>query len=112
MCSIPYRPSLYWNESQVVWSYEIVEADARHHQVSSPPVYSPALHPLMQSLQTTLANIDCEQELELAKLSRSTAPVSVKARVLAGINQRHHERRGPYAHQLAIFRQDIRSQAT
>jgi len=68
---------------------------------ASPRIYSPSVEPLMQSLMATLANIDCEHELEVAKLGRSIAPVSVKARVLAGLNQRHEERRGAlYSHPL------------
>src|SRR5215210_571508 len=78
---------------------------------ASPRIYSPSVEPLMQSLMATLANIDCEHELEVAKLGRSIAPVSVKARVRAGLNQRHEERRERYARDLAMLEQRVLSQA-
>ena len=84
----------------------MVEADARHHQVSSPPVYSPALQPLMQSLQTTLANIDCEREHEITRVNRS-APASLKPHLLAKLKMRHRERREPYVRQLAMLQQGL-----
>ena len=85
----------------------MVEADARHHQVSSPPVYSPALQPLMQSLLITLANIDFEHEHEIAKVTRSSAQASFKPHLLAKLKQRHRERREPYVQQLAVLKQRL-----
>jgi hypothetical protein len=71
------------------------------------PTRTPPVQPVLHSLLTTLANIDCEHELEVAKVGRSTAPASVKARVLAGINQRHRERREPYARDVAMLQQPV-----
>ena len=76
-----------------------------------PRMCRPEIEPLMQSLLATLANIDCEHELEAAKLGRSTVSVSVKSRVLAGLNQRYEERREPYVRHLETLHQRIRSQA-
>jgi hypothetical protein len=83
--------------------------DAGHEPSGRVP--SQNVEPLLQSLRATLANMDCEHEAEIAKLGRSTAPASVKSRVLAGINQRHRERREPYAHHLRRLQERAEFQA-
>jgi hypothetical protein len=87
----------------------MVKGDARSSQARSPQVYSPALQPLMQSLLTTLANIDCEHEREIAKAGRSSAQASFKSHLLAKLKQRHRERREPYVQQIAILKQRMHS---
>ena len=74
-----------------------------HEKDRAAPVYSPALLPLMQSLLTTLANIDAEHEHEVGRVTRSTAPASLKPHLLAKLTERHRERREPYVQQLAIL---------
>ena len=86
-------------------SSEVLDAFDTTREEAPPRRHSPSVLPLLESLRATLANIDWEHEHEVAKLRRSTAPASVKTRVLAGIDQRHKDRREPYARHLAILQQ-------
>ena len=74
-----------------------------HEQDQAAPVYPPSLLPLMQSLLTTLANIDAEHEHEVEQVTRSSPPASLKPHLLAKLIERHRERRAPYVQQLAIL---------
>ena len=74
-----------------------------HEQDRVAPVYSPSLLPLMQSLLATLANLDAEHAHEVGRITRSTAPASLKPHLLAQLTERHRERRRPYVQQLAIL---------
>ena len=74
-----------------------------HEADRAAPVSSPALLPLMQSLLATLANLDAEHAHEVGRITRSTAPASLKPHLLAKLTERHRERRAPYVQQLAIL---------
>ena len=74
-----------------------------HEQDRVVPVYSPSLLPLMQSLLTTLANLDCEHEHEVGRITRSSTPASLKPHLLAKLTERHRERRAPYVGHLALL---------
>ena len=73
------------------------------------PVYSPSVLPLMQSLLATLANIDFEHEHEVERVTRSSAPASLKAHLLAKLTERHRERRTPYVGELAVLQGRVHS---
>jgi hypothetical protein len=62
----------------------------------------------MQSLLTTLANLDCEHEHEVGRVTRSSTPASLKPHLLAKLTERHRERRKPYVQQLAILNASAR----
>ncbi len=73
-----------------------------HETDRAAPVYSPSFLPLMQSLLTTLANLDAEHEHEVGRVTRASAPASLKPHLLAKLTERHRERRQPYAQHLAF----------
>ncbi|QRM34247.1 hypothetical protein [Microvirga sp. VF16] len=58
---------------------------------------------LIAILSTTLANIDVEYELELARI-RVTAKPNLTAMIMDTVRQRHVERRTPYVRQIAELR--------
>jgi hypothetical protein len=66
-------------------------------------MYSPTLQPLLQSLLSTLADIDFDYELEREKLSGTSQDNTLKIRALEKLRSRHRERREPYIQQLAIL---------
>ena len=82
-----------------------------HEQDRVAPVYSPALLPLMQSLLTTLANLDCEHEHEVGRVTRSSTPASLKPHLLAKLTERHRERRQPYVRHLALLQGRVHSRS-
>jgi hypothetical protein len=76
---------------------------------SLPPMYSPDLQPLLQSLLATLADIDFGCEHEREKLSKRLADAHLKTRLLEKLKARYCERRQPYIEQLAILHERIQS---
>ena len=82
-----------------------------HEKDRVTPIYSPSLLPLMQSLLATLANIDAEHEHEVERATRSSAPASLKAHLLAKLSERHRERRAPYVRQLAVLEGRVHSRS-
>ena len=82
-----------------------------HEADRAAPVYSPSLLPLMQSLLATLANLDAEHEHEVGRITRSTAPASLKPHLLAKLIERHRERRAPYVRHLALLQRRIHSRS-
>jgi hypothetical protein len=82
-----------------------------HEQDRAAPVYSPALLPLMQSLLATLANIDCEHTHEVGRITRSSAPASLKPHLLAKLTERHRERRAPDVGHLALLKGRVHSRS-
>jgi len=75
--------------------------------VHSSRMYSPTLQPLLQSLLSTLADIDFDYELEREKLSDAAQDNTLKMRALEKLKSRHRERREPYIQQLAILQRRI-----
>ena len=71
----------------------------------APRMYSHNIQPLLQSLLSTLADIDFDYELEREKLSNSSPDTGSKIRALEKLNARHRERREPYIQQLAVLQQ-------
>jgi hypothetical protein len=87
-------------------------ADNQHppdsrRQGPSPRMYSPALQPLLQSLLSTLADLDLAYDREREKLSVSMKDASLRTRALEKLKQHHHERREPYLQQLAMLQDRI-----
>jgi hypothetical protein len=72
---------------------------------SQPKMYSPAIKPLLQSLLSTLADIDFEYEKEKERISKSSPDLNLKIRVLEKLKSQHQERRMPYIQQLAILQE-------
>ena len=70
-------------------------------------MHSPAVQPLLQSLLSTLANMDFEYERERQKIGETTKDANLKKRVLAKLTEQHCERREPYIQQLAILQDRI-----
>ena len=70
-----------------------------------PEIYSPTVQPLLQSLLSTLADIDFEYEQARNKVSNSSPDLNLKIRVLEKLKAQHQERRMPYIQQLAILQE-------
>ena len=68
-------------------------------------IYSPATQPLLQSLLSTLADIDFEYEQQKEKVARSSTDLNLRIRVLERLKAQHQERRTPYIQQLAILQE-------
>lgn len=68
-------------------------------------MYSPTLQPLLQSLLSTLADIDFAYECEREKLSKSSPDFNLKIRVLERLKLQHQARRTPYLQQLAMLQE-------
>lgn len=73
-----------------------------HHK---PRMYSPATQPLLQSLLSTLADIDFEYEQAKEKISKNSPDMNLKIRVLEKLRAQHQERRTPYIRQLAVLQE-------
>ena len=73
--------------------------------LNQPRMYSPATQPLLQSLLSTLADIDFEYEKARDKVSQNSPDLNLKIRVLEKLKAQHHERRLPYIQQLAILQE-------
>jgi len=71
----------------------------------APRMYSPATRPLLQSLLSTLADIDLEYEQAKEKISKNSPDLNLRIRVLEKLKAQHHERRTPYMQQLAVLQE-------
>ena len=86
------------------------EGNLRVIQSEPQPRVCPAnIQPLMQTLLATLADIDFEHERELEKLNKSDAEPSLKATIIARLDQRHREKRQPYIEELTALETRMRS---
>ena len=71
-------------------------------------VYTPELQPILQSLLSTLADLDFAYEQERERLiANDTQNQVVRKRALERLNERHHERREPYIRQLEAIQAKI-----
>jgi hypothetical protein len=75
-----------------------------------PRMYSPTLQPLLQSLLSTLADIDFAYERECEKISKSSPDINLRIRVLEKLKAQHHARRSPYLQQLAALQEKMTSE--
>lgn len=64
-------------------------------------MYSSDILPVMQSILSTLANIDYEHDCELEQLENSQTPLEIKNHIAAKLKERHRERREAYVQHLA-----------
>jgi hypothetical protein len=81
-----------------------------HRVEESPPrrVYSPELQPLLQSLLSTLADLDFAYEQERERLiADETSNLVVRKRALERLNERHHEQCEPYIRHLEAIQERI-----
>jgi hypothetical protein len=67
--------------------------------------YSSDVLPLMQSLLSTLADIDFGHQYELEKLDRSSSDARTKRQIRNRLIAEHQQRRAPYVSQLGRFRE-------
>ncbi len=70
-----------------------------------PRLYSPATQPLLQSLLSTLADIDFEYEQAKENISKNSPDLNLRIRVLEKLKSQHHERRMPYIRELAVLQE-------
>jgi hypothetical protein len=68
-------------------------------------IYSPDLQPLVQTLLSTLADIDFNYEIERERLNNTSPDINLKLNALEKLKARHRERREPYIQQLAALQQ-------
>ena len=76
-----------------------------------PRVYSADMQPLIQSLLSTLADIDFAYESDIDVVQNSTTDEVLKRKVLGKLHGQHCERREPYLRQLASLEDRIRKLA-
>ena len=67
---------------------------------------------LLQSLLTTLRNMDFEYEREREQIESSARDAGMRLRMLERLREFHVERREPYVRQIAILQQRSLSDAT
>ena len=72
--------------------------------------YSPDNVVLLQSMLTTLADLDFAYEQERERVSRSTEDVNLRARMLQKLRDHHRERREPYIRHLTVLQERIMPQ--
>lgn len=72
---------------------------------NKPGMYSPDTQPLLQSLLSTLANIDFEYEQAKDKISKSSPDLNLRIKVLEKLKAQHQERRMPYIQHLAALQE-------
>lgn len=72
-------------------------------------MYSPTLQPLLQSLLSTLADIDFAYECEREKISKTSPDINLRIRVLEKLKAQHQARRSPYLQQLAMLQEQMTS---
>ena len=83
------------------------EADVdRTNQVQT-RFYSSDIQPLLQSLLSTLADIEFDYERERERVSTSTTEENLKLRLLQKLRDQHRERREPYIQHLTMLQQQI-----
>jgi len=75
--------------------------------LKSAPMYSPNTKPLLQSLLSTLADIDLEYEQAKDRISKNSPDLNLRIRVLERLKAQHQERRTPYIQQLAILQENM-----
>ncbi len=77
----------------------------------APParMYSPSLQPLLQSLLSTLADIDYDYESQREKITKNSPDINLRIRILEKLKAQHRERREPYLQQLAILQEQIQN---
>ncbi|MCG7392691.1 hypothetical protein MHY87_07220 [Microvirga sp. ACRRW] len=78
------------------------KSSGNYRQIS---FYSPTIQPLLQSLLSTLADLDFEYEQERDKINKSSPDLNLRIRVLEKLRAQHHERRTPYIQQLAVLQE-------
>lgn len=87
-----------------------------HHKRTeeSPPrrVYTPELQPLLQSLLSTLADLDFTYERERERLiADDTWNLVVRKRALERLSERHREQCEPYIRHLEVIQAKISAEA-
>jgi len=74
--------------------------------------YSPDDQVLLQSMLTTLADLDFAYEQERERVSSSTNDASLRARMLPKLRDQHRERRATYIRHLTVLQERIMPQVT
>ncbi|MCG7394382.1 hypothetical protein MHY87_15870 [Microvirga sp. ACRRW] len=72
-------------------------------------VYSPDILPWIQSLLAILADIDVAYEQKIDAIERSTRDERLKREMIAGLRQRHRERRAFYLAELEAIQNQVRA---
>lgn len=71
-------------------------------------MYSPDILPLLQSLLSTLADIDFAHESDLETVKNSAIEAPLTRKFVEKLQQQHQERRAPYVQQVAVLRERMR----
>ena len=82
------------------------ELPSEHHQRRILPT---ELQPLMQSLLSTLADIDFAHEHEVEKVKNSALDDRFRATLIAKLDQLHREMRQPYVEEVLRLQNRARS---
>ena len=73
--------------------------------------YSHEVLPLLQLLLAALADIDYEHESDIETVRSSSADEWLKQATIRKLQERHWERRAPYARRLDVLQKQIHSMA-
>lgn len=74
---------------------------------SSLRMYPSDLLPVLQSLLSTLADIEFAHQSEVEAVRSSSVEESLNQVLIRELQERHRERREPYARQLEVLREHI-----
>ena len=75
----------------------------------NPPILPEGFQPAMQSVLAVVADIDFAHEREMEKVNNSGLDDVFKSRLISKLDQRHRERRQPYAQELVRLQKRIRA---
>lgn len=87
------------------------ESSSPRSEPRLPRMYSPEVGPLLQALLATLADIDFAHQSDIETVRNSSAEDWLKQATIRRLQQRHRERREPYARRLETLQQRIRAMA-
>ena len=82
-----------------------------HSRNEAPRLSSLELLPLLQSLRTTLADIDFEHESDVETVRNSSADEWLKQTTIRKLQECHRDRRMPYVQQLESLQRRLRALA-
>ena len=86
------------------------ETDVVRFDRVQPRFYSPDDEVLLQSLLTTLADLDFAYDQERERVSKSTMDERLRARMLQKLRDQHRERREPYIRHLTLLQERLMPQ--
>jgi hypothetical protein len=72
-------------------------------------IYPAELQPLLQSLFSTLADIDYAHDCDVERLEKGAGDSLLKEQTKAKLDEEHRQRREPYVQQIALLEAEFRA---